>query len=93
MIINDLDLLGVPIFEPETNPPRVVNAETPCARSVSRQRFPSIAGRHAQFFDVGDLIQWQPLAASPLPNIGRQAAHPFVSEYSGCFTIAKGFDH
>lgn len=93
MIINDLDILCMSVLEPETNPPLVVNAETPCARSVSSQRFQSIAGRHTQFFDVCDLVQLQQLAASPLPNIGRQAAHPFVSEYSGCFTITKGFDH
>jgi hypothetical protein len=52
-----------------------------------------MAGRRAQFFDGCDLIQWQPLAASPPPNIGWPAAHSFVSEYSGCFTMTKGFDH
>jgi len=93
MIINDLDILCMSVLEPETNPPLVVNAETPCARLVSSQRFQLIAGRHTQFFGVCYLVQLQQLAASPLPNIERQAAHPFVSEYSGCCTMTKGFDH
>ena len=47
MIINDFNIIGITIFETETNAPLIVDAYTPLTFAVMRQGFQPIRWGHS----------------------------------------------
>lgn len=64
MIVDDLDIVGVPVFPREADSPLIVDPDAPRALSISGQRFQPVPGRNPKIFETFRRIQKQQFSAS-----------------------------
>ena len=57
MVVDDFDIVGVPVLPCEAEPPLIVDPDAPCAQTISRKRLQTVAGWHSQIFESLSRVQ------------------------------------
>ena len=77
VVVTDLDVVGVPVDEPEADPPLVVDRDRVLASAVAFQCVEPIAGWNLQVVDLGREVHILELAAArPATSGGNRLARP-----------------
>jgi hypothetical protein len=92
VVIDDFDIKRIPIFEPKTYTPLIVDANAPLPFPVSSQRFQAVSWRDSQILQRLGVIQHLQLA---LGNCGKGLETPgaFAFKQRVCVSATKALDH
>jgi hypothetical protein len=93
MVVDDLDIVCASVAPHETDPPSLVDTDTPLAFPRTFQLFQAVAGRYAHVFNKARVVQHTKLPKSDRLNVGRQPAAPNPLPNRLSFAIAKAPDH
>ena len=74
MIIDDLNIVSIAILPPETNPPLVIDTNTPMPSPITFQLFQSVIGRHPEIVHFLSGVQHSELTQSS-PFKGMETAN------------------
>lgn len=73
MVIDDLDIEGVSVMEPEAQAPLLVDPDAPLPSPVAAQRLQSIRRRNAQVLESCRGVELDQSPDRPGANVGRKA--------------------
>src|SRR5574340_241014 len=93
MIVDDFDIVCVPIFPTETYPPLIVDADAPLPTAVAAQYLQAVSGWHAQFLDPPHGVEELELAPRHDLNLRRQPANDLPGKYRRRGLVSEGFNH
>lgn len=62
MVIDDLDIVGIPISPSEDHTPLIIDPNRVKPLPVSLERFEAVARRHTQVLQVGRIMQIEQLS-------------------------------
>jgi hypothetical protein len=93
VVVDDLDVIRVPVLPPKADPPLIVDANTVLARSVAFELFESVAGRNTQVLellggvDEADLTEHEPV------QVGREPSDALPLNHALGVPIREALDH
>jgi hypothetical protein len=76
VVVGDLDVIGVPVDDPEANSPLVVDGDGVLAFPVAFELVKAIAGRNLQVVEAGGLVDVLQLSRRSLRDLGRETPLP-----------------
>jgi hypothetical protein len=92
VVITEFYDTRVPGFEPETNPPLIVDRDRVLTEPVLDQRMESVTRRHSQIVEARGRIDRFELAQGAPYNVGRDASRPPCHEELVRAPIRKRLD-
>ena len=93
MIINNLNIVCIPVLPFETDSPLIVNANAMLSFSIPGQSFKLISRRNSNVLDCRTPIQHPELSKCDLLNIVRQFFGKLPIKYLFSFTTLEAFYH
>ena len=92
MVIDDLDVKNIPIFESKTESPLVVNANAPLTFTIATQCLKSVARRDAEVIESKSAIKHLQFAFGN-PGQRFEFSRAFTFEQGLRVFAAESFDH
>jgi len=93
MVVNNLNVIRIPVAPPEANTPLIVDANTVLTGATPLQLFKSIAGRDSQVIQLlGGVYESEFPEHRPM-EVGRQAPDGLAPEQSLRVPIGEAVDH
>jgi hypothetical protein len=93
VIIDDLDVKGVTVTPPETDPSLFVDPYAVLALSIALQSLELIRARNRKVFQVSSGVQLLQLHQRSLVNVARKTLGVLASPDPICLLASKGLDH
>jgi len=93
MVVNNLDLVRVPVPPAETNAPLIIDANTVLTRAVSFEFLQAIARRDSQVLELLGGINETELPKHRPMEVSRKAPHGLALEEPLRVPIGKALDH
>ena len=88
MVVNDFNLVGIPVTPLEANSPTLIDPDAVLSLPVSRQLLKSIARRNAEIGEAKCVIEHSEFSVSSLLDVSRETRRPFAAEDPGCLAIS-----
>jgi hypothetical protein len=92
VVIDDLDVVGIPAVPPETHPPPVIDPDTVLSLPVACQRFEAIARRGLEVAQGARTVEVVQLPAGHSLDRGEATDRAVLEEGAG-FLGREGSDH
>jgi len=93
VIIDDLDVKGVTVTPPETDPPLLVDPNAVLALSIALQSLELIRAWNRKVLQISCRVQLLQLHQRPLLNVARKSLGVLPTPDPLGFLAAKGLDH
>jgi hypothetical protein len=93
MIVNDLNLVRVPIRPPKADPPLVVDANTVLPGAIAFELLEPVSGRHPQIVQRFSRVQSDQLAQHRSQEVGGIASHALTPEQGFGVPVGESLDH
>jgi len=93
MIVDDLDVKGVTVTPPETDPPLLVDPDAVLALAIAFQSLELVRARNQKVFQVSSRVQLLQLHQRPLLNVSRKTLGELAAPDPLGFPATKGLDH
>ena len=93
MIINKLDLVGVPIFPPRADSPLVIDTNTVLAGAIAFELLQAVAGRDAEILELLGGVNDTELPEHQPMELGGEAPDAFTPEEPLRVPIGEAGDH
>ena len=93
MVIDDLNLVGIPITPDETNSPLVIDADAVLPSPVAVQGFQPVSRWHAQVLQRPSTVQVFELAPGCVLQVGRQPPRMLTPKNPPCLRTGETNDH
>lgn len=93
MIINNLDLEGIAVSPPKTDPPLVIDANTVLTGAIALELLQAIAGRDAEIVELLGGVHQPELSEHQPVELGREAPDAFALEQPLRIAIGETGDH
>jgi hypothetical protein len=93
MIIDDLDLVGVSVFPPETNTPLLIDPDPILTISVAGEFLQPISRGDPQITKRNGGVENQKFPQCRSPQSTIKFCPPFTEEEPFCILVAKASDH
>ena len=93
VIIDDLDVKGVTLTPPETDPPLLVDPDAVLALAIAFQSLELIRARNRKILQVSSGVQLLQLHQRPVLNVARKTLGVLATPYPFGFLPSKGLDH
>jgi hypothetical protein len=87
MVVNDFNLVGIPVTPLEANSPTLIDPDAVLSLPLSRQLLKSIARRNAEIIEAKRVIEHSEFSVSSLLDFSRETRRPFAAEDPGCIAI------
>ena len=92
MVVDDLDIIRVPLVPSKADPVPVVDADTMTGCPVAPQRFKAVAGRYQQVAEPSRTVQRHEPAKSDRFYVD-EPGHPLAAEQPFRVAAAERLDH
>ena len=93
MVVDDLDVIRVPVLPAKADAPLIVDANTVLARAVAFELFESVAGRHTQVLQLLGGINEANLAEHEPEQVGREPPDALPLRQALGVPIREALDH
>jgi hypothetical protein len=93
VVIDDLDVIGVPVLPAEADAPLIVDANTVLARAVALELFKSVAGRNTQVLELLGGIDETNLTEHEPEQVGGEPPDTLSLEQALGVPIREALDH
>lgn len=93
MVVEYLDIVRVPVFPAEADPPLVVDANTVLPRAIPSEFFQAIARRRTEILHLLRRVDDEKLAEHDLPELRRIPSHRLPGKEAPSVVISEALDH
>lgn len=93
VVVDDRDVEGVTISEPEADSPLVVDSDAPLASAFAFQCFEVVRRRLLQVVDLVRCVELREAHRCPDPNLRRITSRPSCGEEPLGLAVGKGLKH
>jgi hypothetical protein len=93
MVIDDLDIVGVPFIPPETDTPLIVDADAPLPFSIPSQFLQPVGRWDTEEIKAGSAVNQGQLSKGGLLNVPGKSGGKEPAEYFQGFLAPECLDH